>query len=67
MFSVDNLMLQIIYNIKYVYLREMLFVYSLTCGDVEGQLSALFNRVQTIQKKTGQFDVRLKILILKCL
>ncbi|XP_041636883.1 CWF19-like protein 1 [Cheilinus undulatus] len=31
----------------------------LACGDVEGRLSALFNRVQTIQKKTGQFDLLL--------
>lgn len=29
----------------------------LACGDVEGRLGALFNRVQAIQKKTGQFDV----------
>ncbi|XP_034529407.1 CWF19-like protein 1 [Notolabrus celidotus] len=29
----------------------------LACGDVEGRLTALFNRVQTIQKKTGQFDL----------
>uniref|UniRef100_A0A8C9XF11 CWF19-like protein 1 n=1 Tax=Sander lucioperca TaxID=283035 RepID=A0A8C9XF11_SANLU len=29
----------------------------LACGDVEGRLTALFNRVQTIQKKAGQFDV----------
>lgn len=32
-------------------------VSSLACGDVEGRLNALFNRVQAIQKKTGQFDV----------
>ncbi|TWW64906.1 CWF19-like protein 1 isoform X1 [Takifugu flavidus] len=31
----------------------------LACGDVEGKLSALFNRVQAIQKKTGQFDLLL--------
>uniref|UniRef100_A0A671YDY5 CWF19-like protein 1 n=1 Tax=Sparus aurata TaxID=8175 RepID=A0A671YDY5_SPAAU len=31
----------------------------LVCGDVEGRLTALFNRVQTIQKKTGQFDLLL--------
>ncbi|XP_023141358.2 CWF19-like protein 1 [Amphiprion ocellaris] len=31
----------------------------LACGDVEGRLSTLFNRVQTIQKKTGQFDLLL--------
>ncbi|XP_058482037.1 CWF19-like protein 1 [Solea solea] len=31
----------------------------LACGDVEGKLNALFNRVQTIQKKTGQFDLLL--------
>uniref|UniRef100_A0A4W6BTI3 CWF19-like protein 1 n=1 Tax=Lates calcarifer TaxID=8187 RepID=A0A4W6BTI3_LATCA len=31
----------------------------LACGDVEGRLNALFNRVQTIQKKTGQFDLLL--------
>lgn len=32
-------------------------VSSLACGDVEGRLNALFNRVQAVQKKTGQFDV----------
>ena len=32
-------------------------VCSLACGDVEGRLNALFNRVQAIQKKAGQFDV----------
>uniref|UniRef100_A0A3P8P8V0 CWF19-like protein 1 n=1 Tax=Astatotilapia calliptera TaxID=8154 RepID=A0A3P8P8V0_ASTCA len=32
---------------------------SLACGDVEGRLNALFNRVQAIQKKTGQFDLLL--------
>lgn len=31
----------------------------LACGDVEGRLNALFNRVQTIQKKAGQFDLLL--------
>ncbi|XP_074554396.1 CWF19-like protein 1 [Halichoeres trimaculatus] len=31
----------------------------LACGDVEGRLTALFNRVQTIQKKSGQFDLLL--------
>lgn len=31
----------------------------LACGDVEGRLNALFSRVQTIQKKTGQFDLLL--------
>ncbi|KAM9845990.1 CWF19-like protein 1 [Aulostomus maculatus] len=31
----------------------------LACGDVEGKLDALFNRVQTIQRKTGQFDLLL--------
>ncbi|KAG7231767.1 hypothetical protein INR49_010405 [Caranx melampygus] len=31
----------------------------LACGDVEGRLNALFNRVQTVQKKTGQFDLLL--------
>ncbi|KAM3588271.1 uncharacterized protein V6R79_025226 [Siganus canaliculatus] len=31
----------------------------LACGDVEGKLTALFNRVQTIQKKAGQFDLLL--------
>lgn len=34
----------------------------LACGDVEGKLSILFNRVQTIQKKSGQFDVSVKRL-----
>lgn len=34
----------------------------LACGDVEGKISALFNRVQAIQKKTGQFDVSVKCL-----
>ncbi|XP_077355654.1 CWF19-like protein 1 [Festucalex cinctus] len=33
----------------------------LVCGDVEGKLGALFNRVQNIQKKTGQFDLLLCI------
>ncbi|TSK13549.1 CWF19-like protein 1 [Bagarius yarrelli] len=28
----------------------------LACGDVEGRISALFNRVNTIQKKSGEFD-----------
>ncbi|KAK0154510.1 CWF19-like protein 1 [Merluccius polli] len=32
---------------------------SLTCGDVEGRLAAVFNRVRTIQKKSGQFDLLL--------
>ncbi|KAM9496645.1 CWF19-like protein 1 [Clarias gariepinus] len=31
----------------------------LACGDVEGRISALFNRVNTIQKKSGQFDLLL--------
>ncbi|CAL1568360.1 unnamed protein product [Knipowitschia caucasica] len=31
----------------------------LACGDVEGRLTALFNRVQTIQKKAGPFDLLL--------
>ncbi|KAK7896813.1 hypothetical protein WMY93_022138 [Mugilogobius chulae] len=31
----------------------------LACGDVEGKLNALFNRVQTIQKKAGPFDLLL--------
>uniref|UniRef100_H3DN04 CWF19-like protein 1 n=1 Tax=Tetraodon nigroviridis TaxID=99883 RepID=H3DN04_TETNG len=31
----------------------------LACGDVEGRLSILFSRVQTIQKKSGQFDLLL--------
>ncbi|XP_061524292.1 CWF19-like protein 1 isoform X1 [Phycodurus eques] len=31
----------------------------LVCGDVEGKLGALFNRVHSIQKKTGQFDLLL--------
>lgn len=30
---------------------------SLACGDVEGSINAVFNRVRTIQKKSGQFDV----------
>ncbi|KAA8580095.1 hypothetical protein FQN60_005630 [Etheostoma spectabile] len=34
-------------------------VASLACGDVEGRLTALFNRVQTIQKKAGPFDLLL--------
>ncbi|XP_077401061.1 CWF19-like protein 1 [Vanacampus margaritifer] len=33
----------------------------LVCGDVEGKLGSLFNRVQSIQKKTGQFDLLLCI------
>ncbi|XP_027019704.2 CWF19-like protein 1 [Tachysurus fulvidraco] len=31
----------------------------LACGDVEGRISALYNRVNTIQKKSGQFDLLL--------
>ncbi|XP_056131910.1 CWF19-like protein 1 [Lampris incognitus] len=31
----------------------------LACGDVEGKVDALFNRVRTIQKKSGQFDLLL--------
>ncbi|XP_030642353.1 CWF19-like protein 1 [Chanos chanos] len=31
----------------------------LACGDVEGRIDALFNRVKTIQKKSGQFDLLL--------
>ncbi|KAJ3612398.1 hypothetical protein NHX12_020674 [Muraenolepis orangiensis] len=31
----------------------------LTCGDVDGRLTALFNRVRTIQKKSGPFDLLL--------
>uniref|UniRef100_A0A8C6U145 CWF19-like protein 1 n=1 Tax=Neogobius melanostomus TaxID=47308 RepID=A0A8C6U145_9GOBI len=31
----------------------------LACGDVEGRLTALFNRVQSIQKKAGPFDLLL--------
>ncbi|CAN9508519.1 unnamed protein product [Ophioblennius macclurei] len=31
----------------------------LVCGDVEGRFNSLFSRVQTIQKKTGQFDLLL--------
>nr|XP_040030290.1 CWF19-like protein 1 [Gasterosteus aculeatus aculeatus] len=31
----------------------------LACGDVGGRLSALFNRVQSIQKKAGPFDLLL--------
>ncbi|XP_075967944.1 CWF19-like protein 1 [Anarhichas minor] len=31
----------------------------LACGDVEGRLNALFSRVQSIQKKTGPFDLLL--------
>ncbi|XP_078138158.1 CWF19-like protein 1 [Centroberyx gerrardi] len=31
----------------------------LACGDVEGRVNALFNRVRTIQKKSGQFDLLL--------
>ncbi|XP_036373804.1 CWF19-like protein 1 isoform X1 [Megalops cyprinoides] len=31
----------------------------LVCGDVEGRFSVLFNRVTTIQKKSGQFDLLL--------
>uniref|UniRef100_A0A494BBD4 CWF19 like cell cycle control factor 1 n=1 Tax=Mus musculus TaxID=10090 RepID=A0A494BBD4_MOUSE len=28
----------------------------LACGDVEGKFDVLFNRVRTIQKKSGNFD-----------
>ncbi|CAB1346338.1 unnamed protein product, partial [Coregonus sp. 'balchen'] len=31
----------------------------LACGDVEGSINAVFNRVRTIQKKSGQFDLLL--------
>uniref|UniRef100_A0A8C2APA3 CWF19-like protein 1 n=1 Tax=Cyprinus carpio TaxID=7962 RepID=A0A8C2APA3_CYPCA len=31
----------------------------LACGDVEGRINALFNRVNAIQKKSGQFDLLL--------
>ncbi|XP_017296788.1 CWF19-like protein 1 [Kryptolebias marmoratus] len=31
----------------------------LACGDVEGRLNSLFSRVQSIQKKSGQFDLLL--------
>ncbi|XP_076862914.1 CWF19-like protein 1 [Brachyhypopomus gauderio] len=31
----------------------------LACGDVGGKITALFNRVNTIQKKSGQFDLLL--------
>ncbi|XP_023655894.1 CWF19-like protein 1 isoform X2 [Paramormyrops kingsleyae] len=31
----------------------------LTCGDVEGKINVLFNRVKAIQKKSGQFDLLL--------
>ncbi|XP_037551951.1 CWF19-like protein 1 [Nematolebias whitei] len=31
----------------------------LACGDVEGRLTGLFSRVQSIQKKSGQFDLLL--------
>uniref|UniRef100_A0A8C4ZG44 CWF19-like protein 1 n=1 Tax=Gadus morhua TaxID=8049 RepID=A0A8C4ZG44_GADMO len=31
----------------------------LTCGDVQGKFNDLFNRVRTIQKKSGQFDLLL--------
>ncbi|XP_066580749.1 CWF19-like protein 1 [Amia ocellicauda] len=29
----------------------------LVCGDVEGRIDILFNRVKTIQKKSGEFDL----------
>ncbi|KAJ7987915.1 hypothetical protein DPEC_G00318190 [Dallia pectoralis] len=31
----------------------------LTCGDVKGRINDVFNRVRTIQKKSGQFDLLL--------
>uniref|UniRef100_A0A8D0G4T9 CWF19-like protein 1 n=1 Tax=Sphenodon punctatus TaxID=8508 RepID=A0A8D0G4T9_SPHPU len=31
----------------------------LTCGDVEGKFDVLFNRVRTVQKKSGEFDLLL--------
>lgn len=37
--------------------------FSLACGDVEGKITALFNRVNAIQKKSGQFDVSLFLLV----
>lgn len=33
--------------------------FSLVAGDVEGQYDALFNRVNTINKKSGPFDMLL--------
>lgn len=45
-----------VYFIETDWINKVYFC-SLVCGDVEGRLTALFNRVQTIQKKTGQFDV----------
>lgn len=43
------------FNSKFI--PSTVCVCRLACGDVEGRLGALFNRVQAIQKKTGQFDV----------
>ena len=36
----------------------ILFLLRLVSGDVEGHFSTLFKRVETIQKKNGNFDVR---------
>lgn len=40
------------------------FPLRLACGDVEGRINALFNRVNAIQKKSGQFDVSLHVFLL---
>ncbi len=44
--------------IKFISISTILF-YSLVAGDVEGQYDALFSRVQTINKKSGPFDMLL--------
>jgi len=36
---------------------------SLVCGDVRGRFAQLFTRVSNIQKKAGQFDVMLIVLL----
>lgn len=34
-------------------------IYSLVCGDVNGKFKFLFNRVETINKKSGPFEILL--------
>lgn len=41
----------------YALMFEIFFGGSLVSGDVEGNLDKLFGRVNTIQKKSGSFDV----------
>ena len=40
-----------------------MYVFRLVAGDVEGKFEQLFTKVANIQKKSGQFDVRLYITL----